>query len=210
MGEEALLDGYLGAPDVTPEQQWRLSSVRSRNASSSWCRQARGCTRCKSPRPSHALKQTGQGYRGDPWSGPRNAAQGTHAHCQARLWTRARSNRKRQRRRRSAGWGPARPQPGGRGQVVAGCFCMVTRDRASAGRSYEAPVVPSRSRVGRESALAGGRGRTGTDPDETAGAGLSLLSAVRAREPPSPGAARRREPSQQPSCRTRACYTFAA
>jgi hypothetical protein len=52
-----------------------------------------------------------------------------------------------------------------------GVLFPVTRDRESAGHSYEAPVVPSRSRAGRESALAGGRGRTGGDPAETAAAG---------------------------------------
>jgi hypothetical protein len=42
------------------------------------------------------------------------------------------------------GVGPARPQPGGRGQVVGGHSCMVTRDTGSAGRSYVAvrPVPP--------------------------------------------------------------------
>jgi hypothetical protein len=34
---------------------------------------------------------------------------------------------------------PPRPQAGGRGQVVVGSSCTVTRDRESAGRSYEAP-----------------------------------------------------------------------
>jgi hypothetical protein len=35
---------------------------------------------------------------------------------------------------------PPRPQAGGHEQVSSGYFCMVTRDRESAGRSYEAPA----------------------------------------------------------------------
>jgi hypothetical protein len=49
----------------------------------------------------------------------------------------------------------------------------VTHDRESSGRSYAAtrPFLPVMRDRG--SALAGGRGRTGTDPAETADAGLS-------------------------------------
>jgi hypothetical protein len=61
---------------------------------------------------------------------------------------------------------PPRPQAGGRGQVVVRRSGMVTRDRGSAGRSYEAPVVPSRLRVVRESARRpeAEDGRGGTPP----------------------------------------------
>jgi hypothetical protein len=78
------------------------------------------------------------------------------------------------RRWRSAGWAPAtpagrRPRTGGRRGVPA--RSLVTERALAAPMKH--PVVASRSRVGRESALAGGRGRTGTDPTETAAAGRS-------------------------------------
>ena len=71
------------------------------------------------------------------------------------------------------GGAPPRPQAGGRGQVVAGRSCMVTRDRESAGRCYVAVRLFLLVTRDRESALAEGRGRTGTDPAETADAGRS-------------------------------------
>jgi hypothetical protein len=66
---------------------------------------------------------------------------------------------------------PPRPQAGGRGQVVVGSSCTVTRDRESAGHSYEAPgcfLPVTRGPVER----AGRRPRTdGEDPAKTADAG---------------------------------------
>jgi hypothetical protein len=69
---------------------------------------------------------------------------------------------------------PEDPQAGGHGQASSGYFGMVTRDRESAGRAYEAPA--RLLAVGRgPGERAGRRPRTdGEDPAETADAVLSM------------------------------------